>query len=105
MKILVDFKNSRGNVIIIKLDNGEVWKLHGECNRCGMCCDVYKMLIPEFSNGSGGCNKLYYENVDGKKLASCEILWSRPAGCLLYPRDPYEELPEKCSFTWEKVSG
>jgi hypothetical protein len=104
MEMLIDFTHSRGNVKEVTI-NGEKWRLIGECNRCGQCCDVYKMFIPEFSDEHGKCNKLFYETLNGERVASCKILWSRPAGCLIYPRDPYEELPEKCSYKWEKVSG
>jgi hypothetical protein len=100
MKILIENRSVRE----VTLDN-EKWRLIGECNRCGQCCEEMRMFIPEFANKNGGCKKLYYETLNGEKVASCDILWSRPAGCLMYPRDPYEELPEKCSYKWEKVSG
>jgi hypothetical protein len=95
----------RGKVDLVRLENGEVWQLNGECNRCGQCCEDMYIDVPEFDNGNHRCNKLRYEKVNGERLAACDIVWNRPAGCLLYPRDPYDKLPEKCSFEWEKISG
>ena len=105
MKILIDFTHSRGVTESVTLENGEQWILKGECNRCGQCCEEVNMFIEEFKTDCGKCNKLFYETVDGKRVSACSILWSRPAGCLIYSRDPYEALPEKCSFEWEKIDG
>lgn len=105
MDILLNFCDSHGFIKMIKLESGEVWRLKGECNRCGQCCEEMKMFIPEFSTPEGGCNKLSYENVNGERKAVCAISWCKPAGCIMYPRDPYDKLPEKCSYEWEKISG
>lgn len=101
MKILIEENSVRK----VYLDNGEKWNLKGECNRCGVCCEEMKMPVFEFADRKGKCKKVKYETLNGEKVATCRILWSRPAACLLYPKDPYEELPKECSYTWKKISG
>jgi len=105
MRILVDFNIARGQIKLVKLDNGETWELKGECNRCGVCCEQLKMPLKEISDRKGRCKKLKYETQNGERLAVCKIMVSRPAFCLLYPKDPYDPLYEECSFSWEKISG
>ncbi len=104
MRLLIDFVHPRGQVKIVKLDNGETWTLNGECSRCGECCEKTKMPLEEFQKEDGTCKYLSYEKVNGEKLAKCNIMWNRPAFCLIYPRDPYEELCENCGFRWEKIN-
>ena len=101
LKILIEFSHPRGTVKEVEV-HGEKWILHGECNRCGVCCEQAKMPVKEYRTKSGGCNKLSYEMVDSERLAKCSVMWCRPAWCIFYPRDPYEELPKECSFKWEK---
>ena len=92
MDVLINFDHPRGSVKQVLLDNGEVWNLEGECNRCGDCCKEQKMWIEIYKNKDGTCNQYFEEKVNGKVLGSCKIMWGRPAGCLFYPRDPYEKL-------------
>lgn len=86
----------------VTLKNGEIWKLEGECNRCGDCCE--HINIPELVRDTGqGCKHLSYETWDGKEVSSCNIYWIRPCFCALYPRDPNEELFPNCSYKWVRV--
>ena len=82
-------------------DDGTKLIIEGDCNRCGMCCEVYESGKP--------CRHLQYEDkIDefGKsyRVALCnpETLhsgyWGRPLGCAIYPLQNYEILPEKCSL-------
>lgn len=103
MKVLVDFEQPRGEVKRVILDNGEEWILEGECNRCGECCEQTKMPLKDLQNKEGGCKYFSYETVNGEKLGKCEIMWYRPAFCMLYPRDPYEPLTPNCSYRWKRV--
>lgn len=104
MQILVDFQQPRGFVKYVTTDSGETWALVGECNRCGECCKDVKMTLPEFQKSDGTCKHFEYEKVNGDTLGKCNVIWARPAFCILYPRDPGEKLPEKCSYKWEKVN-
>jgi len=103
MRILTDYEDPRGAVVQVEI-NGEVWKLVGECNRCGACCEKTKMVIEEFQKEDGTCKHFSFESIDGKKLGKCAIMWGRPAFCMLYPRNPYEKLHDECSYSWERVS-
>lgn len=105
MIIVVYFNHPRGSVKEVKLDNGEIWLLYGECFRCGECCKKTKMIIKEFQDKNGYCKHFSYESINGKKVGRCAIMWSRPAFCLLYPRDPYDKLHEGCAYKWELVNG
>ena len=87
-EILVDSEQPRKVFI-----NGEEWLIKGYCSRCGVCCEKLK------------CKELKYETQNGEKLAVCKIRETRPWYCMLYPRDPYDPLPEECSFEWERVNG
>ncbi len=100
--ILINFDHPRGTVKEVELENGEKWKLVGECNRCGECC---KDLMPlqDFQKEDGTCKHFSYETVNGERLGKCGVMWARPAFCLIYPRDPKEKLPDECSFSWERV--
>ena len=101
--IKLEYSHPRGEVSQVELDNGEVWNLKGECNRCGKCCEKVKMTLPEFAKEDGTCKHLSYETENGVKQAKCAIMWARPIFCALYPRDPYEKLPDECSYSWEKI--
>jgi len=102
MQILLDYSHPRGFVKQVTLDNGEVWALEGECNRCGACCE--RNLAPGmFRNDNGSCSKLSYETVNAQRVAACGVMWSRPIGCAVYPRDPLEPLYPECSYQWVKV--
>lgn len=106
LHITMDYGDPRGSVIQVEFEKDgvvEVWKLVGECNRCGKCCEK-PMSIPEFRNEHGGCKHLKFEKKNGERVACCKIMWGRPAFCMLYPRDPYEMLDEECSYSWERVS-
>jgi len=103
-KILIDFEHPRGTVEWVEINN-ETWLLHGECNRCGVCCEQIKMPFKPFRRRNGGCNRLSYEILDGERVACCSEMWCRPAFCVFYPRDPYDPLPDNCSFRWEKING
>jgi hypothetical protein len=105
MRILLDFKTTRGNVKLVRLDNGETWSLDGECNRCGVCCELMKMPLKAIATRKGKCKKLKYETQNGEKISVCTIMESRPSFCMLYPNNPYEPLYEECSFRWELLSG
>jgi len=102
-KINLDFSHPRGNIRMVELDNGEIWELDGECNRCGLCCEKTKMPIVEFQNDNGGCKYFKYETVNGEKLGKCNIMWTRPAFCMLYPSDPHDPLPDECSYKWKRI--
>jgi hypothetical protein len=93
MLILVDYKHPHGTVKEVQI-NGERWILKGQCNRCGECCRINMK-----------CKYLKYEMIDGKKIAKCSIAWKKPTNCVLYPRDPYDPLPCKCTYYWEKIDG
>lgn len=101
MKCIVNFENPRGYVEQVELDNGEVWRVEGYCNRCGECC--HSTVPPLYRNEEGGCRFLVYENVDGHRVSRCETYFDRPMGCALYPKDPYAKLPDKCSYNWVRV--
>ena len=103
MKVLLDFTHPRGSIDTVELENGEVWKLEGECTRCGICCGKTKMPIVEFQNKERGCKHFCYETVNGEKLGKCNIIWTRPAFCMMYPNEPNEPLPEECGYKWKKV--
>lgn len=100
-----EYSQMHGNVKIVELENGEKWKLHGECNRCGMCCEkIPAHLHPFLAKESGeGCRFLTYEKLNGENLAKCEAVFCKPGPCLIYPRDPYEGLFEECSYSWERI--
>ncbi len=102
-KILIEFDHPRGTVREVTLDNGEKWNLLGECNRCGECCKDVNMVLPEFQKEDGTCKHFSYESVNGEKLGACGVIWARPSFCLIYPRDPRDPLPEKCSHSWERA--
>lgn len=106
IRILYDFKTARGAVKMVKLDNGEVWDLKGECSRCGECCENLKMPLKEIAGENGKCIKLEYETQNGEKMAKCTAPYeTRPNFCALYPRDPYEKLYENCTFAWVRLNG
>jgi hypothetical protein len=106
VKILIEFKHPRGTVREVKVNN-ETWILHGECNRCGDCCEVLDASVIKLlkQKDSKKCKHLGYENFEGKRIAKCAIIWERPAFCVFYPRDPSEPLFPNCSFRWEKLNG
>ena len=85
------------------LENGEVWELTGECNRCGQCCEQTKMPVPELRNPDGSCKKYTRETENGIQQGKCNIMWSRPYWCAIYPRDPHEKLHDKCSYIWKRI--
>ena len=100
-----------GKIKKVKDENGEWWELHGECNRCGECCN--RKLVPEF-NDNWECNlmrdtngashsALYKESVDGKTVYGCKLQFVKPWQCVMYPRDPHEKLFPSCSYSWEKL--
>ena len=67
------------------------YELVGSCSRCGACCVAI------------GCQHVGTEAVDGQLLYKCDIYWSRPYGCALWPK--YEdELPESCGFAWAEIT-
>lgn len=92
----------RGKVETVTLENGEIWKLVGECNRCGQCCEL-GCPTKEFNDAEGNCQFYFKETVNGEELGACKIIWNRPYGCVMYPSNPYEELLEKCSYSWERI--
>jgi hypothetical protein len=91
MKLLIEFNHPRGYVEEVQLDNGEIWVLDGECVRCGECCKELK------------CKHLRMEKVNGKIIATCTIMWDRPAKCMLYPNDPSIPLHDGCGYSWRKL--
>ena len=102
MIIKIDYNHPVGEVRKVTLANGEVWKLEGECNRCGECCA--SITSKEFVNKQGlGCKHLFYENVNDEEVSGCKIYWERPGFCVLYPQNPYEKLFPSCSYKWVKV--
>lgn len=104
MEILVDFNTPRGYVKYVTTDDGETWALEGECNRCGECCEKFKMTLKELADDNGKCNKFSYESNNGVRQGKCAIREMRPAFCMLYPRDPFDKLPKKCSYSWVRVN-
>lgn len=86
----------------VELENGETWRLEGECNHCGECCKGPGVPFEEH----GQCAKLSRE-VDelGAERHYCTIYWQRPWICALWPRDPHKCLPEKCSLRWVRTNG
>ena len=102
MEILIDFNHPRGEIKTVKI-NDEKWKLEGKCIRCGECCKNTKMTLPDFRDKDGNCIHFSYETVDGEKMGRCDVLWARPAFCLLYPRDPYMDLCNGCGYKWKRV--
>ena len=81
----------------ITLDNGETWRLEGECNQCGECC---RRPGTPFDN-NGTCAKLKFNtDENGETKAECSVYWNRPWTCLIWPRHPNRPLPEKCSLKW-----
>ena len=92
-QLYLNISDHNADIKVVRLENNEVWKLHGECNRCGVCCEKLK------------CEKLKYESQNGKRISVCTIRETRYWYCMLYPRDPYDPLPKECSFKWEKISG
>ena len=101
-RIEIYYADPRGTVKVVTLDNGEIWDLTGECNRCGQCCEQTEMPVPEFKNPDGSCKKYSREIENGQDLGKCNIMWGRPYFCAVYPRHPHETLHEKCSFKWER---
>jgi len=93
--MVVEFDRDSERVIRAQDNNGEWWKLEGECRRCGQCCRDY----PE------PCEHLDYEIVNNMKLAKCKIQrggLGKPWGCMVYPRNPDEALYPDCGFRWIK---
>jgi Fe-S-cluster containining protein len=68
-----------------------VFKVIGECKRCGKCCEALN------------CEHLSYAEENGQKVAVCDVYWTRPWGCALYPRDPTDDLQEGCGYSWEEI--
>ena len=97
------YKHPQGHIETVELYNGEIWKLNGECNRCGACCQKTIMPIKEFQDKHKGCKFFSYEVENGKKVGKCEAIWHRLQFCLLYPIQPYDKLDDDCSFTWERM--
>lgn len=100
-EITFKIEQPSAEVAIVKLDNGEVWKRNGYCNRCGMCCDNIKGDLAK--ENSNDCKHQKHENLNDEKVSVCKIYWTRPYQCAVYPFDPYDELYEKCSYSWERV--
>lgn len=103
IKAEIDYNHSFGVVRKVTLPNGEQWNLNGICNRCGDCCLNMKIPMPEFNDENGLCKYIGWETVDGERLCKCNTSWCKPADCILYPIDPYDELYENCSYEWERV--
>ena len=75
--------------------DGNWYRLEGQCNRCGVCCKTNR---PD-------CPYLFYEEVDGAKLAGCKIQWDKFASCSCYPDEP--DNPDRpllpgCGYKWVK---
>jgi len=79
---------------VLQVDN---YRLVGKCNRCGDCCNTpYRKIA---------CEHLMFETVNGKPEAVCKIRHRlvQPVSCHIWPRDPTEELPERCTYRWVEV--
>jgi hypothetical protein len=74
----------------MKNKDGILMERLGNCKRCGKCCELY-MGAP--------CKFLKYEYVDDIRLAMCELQWTKPMGCVLYPMVD-EKIIEGCGFYW-----
>jgi hypothetical protein len=99
-EIIVDYSETpRGYVKKVVLNNGETWRLDGYCCLCGVCCIVNP---PDCYKVDGACSQLGDELHDGVRERPCNAFWSRPIGCALYPRDPYETLDKECTYEWVK---
>jgi len=90
LRISID---SKGNVLEVELNNGERWKVKGECLRCGKCCE------------RGVCQSYDHEVLNGKVVAKCSAQWGKPWQCKIFPTNPYDEKerPEGCGYNWEKI--
>ena len=72
--------------------NGTIYRLEGECLKCGACC-VFKK----------DCQHLISEMWDGAAVRVCVIYQNRPHYCAYFPCDPNDaEAPEGCGFRWVK---
>ena len=99
--ISIEYRHPIGNVRKVIKENGEVWELEGECNRCGQCCE--EIITPFLAEREKGCKYLGCEIINGVKMSKCDIIWERPFFCILYPLRPSEDLYEKCSYKWKRV--
>ena len=97
------------NPILIAI-RGQYWKVEGECNRCGECCETYFPSSWEEwkDEETGSCKYLVRETVDDKPMARCAKQWNKPSACLLFPFNPldpnhFRELPN-CSFSFKKIT-
>lgn len=102
MKVTINYVHPRGKIERVELD-GEIWELEGECNRCGECCEKTQMPIEEFRNKNGMCKYYCTEIINGELMGRCDIMWNRPAFCMMYPSDPHYELHKKCGFKWKRI--
>lgn len=109
LEVLVNIEPNK--IDTVRLDNGEVWALDGECNMCGDCCkgwgspQIIQRLAPERSAACPDCIELV-RNVDffGVETFRCQSYPYRPYPCAIWPADPHQPLPEKCSYRWRKVT-
>lgn len=87
--------DAKGNVLRVRLNNGEKWLVIGKCDRCGKCCE------------RGTCGAFGYEILNGIKTARCDaqVHGRKPWQCKIFPTNPYDEKerPEGCNYTWEKI--
>jgi Fe-S-cluster containining protein len=70
-------------------------KLVGSCLRCGTCCRNIN------------CKHIVSDSydIDGNKIWRCDIYFSRPMGCALFPKpNDFEKIPE-CGFHYEVDDG
>lgn len=92
VKVILGCKGSQVWVEEVELNNGEIWRVEGECSRCGKCCE------------RGICQSYDHEVLNGKRIAKCNAQWSKPWQCKIYPMNPYEDLTEGCTYKWRKIN-
>ena len=86
---IVEFDTRKRHPTRAQAKNGEWWRVHGKCLRCGRCC-------PQ------DCESFTHEVVDNKRIAKCAISFRKPFMCAVYPLDPFAPLKDGCGFSWEK---
>ena len=86
--------NNKGKVLEAEDKDGNWYKIMGNCLRCGKCCKEV------------GCEYLYFESIENKNCACCKLQGrhgGKPWGCMIYPNDPNEALPDYCGYKWRKI--
>ena len=103
-KLEIDLSNwPTTEVITIEVD-GKTYRREGECTRCGECCRAFRGPA-RYRLEDGQCRELHFEtDGSGQTLSFCDVYWDRPMSCMLYPFDPTETLPDKCTYTFIEVT-